>query len=215
MSRRLLLGLIALSCAVVPTGAHAEIVRGGKDVAGPLDLAAARVGQQDRHLRVLIETTRPLPRLRVLDPHPSMKERMAERFLCLNLASPAIGRRLLCPAGRINAGRIDIGVSIVGRRGTRAKGSVPAVVDRSRRRVGLEFNLRELGLRPGRLTFSAQSSWYGPECQARAGRPDCRDRVPGQGDGSTRVRPVRRVGCDGFSDDNVLSGPGQAQVRSR
>ena len=206
--RRLPLLLVALCCAAAPASTHAEIVRGGKHAAGPLDLVAAKVGQHERRLRIRIETTRRLPRLRALDPHPSMRERRAERFLCLNLASPAIGRRLLCPAGGIHHGRVDVGISVVGRGGTRAKGAVPAVVERGKRFIGLEINLRTLGLKPGRLTFSAQSSWSGPGCRARRGGTACRDRVPGEGSGSTRVYPVRRVGCHGFSDYNVFSGPG-------
>lgn len=213
MSRRRLLSLLFAAClALAPAIASAEIVRGGGNPAGPLDLSRAKVGQHTLQLLAEIETSRPLPRLQLLGSHPTLKESTAERYLCLNVASPAIGRRLLCPSGRIRKGRIDVGVSVVTRRGTRREGFVTASVNRGRRSLKLEFGLRSLGLKPGRLSFSVQSSWYGPDCQAPSadragGRATCRDRLPGQGSGTTRVFPVRRVGCRGFSDTKVFNGP--------
>ncbi len=212
MSRRSVALIVALLCIAVPATAGAEIVRDGKDAAGPLDLVKVKLGQHDLRLVARIETSRPLPRLRLLEAHPGLKRRRAERYLCLNVASPSIGRRLLCPAGGIRHGRLDVGVSVIGRHGPRRAGSSSAGVSRGKRQIELALNLRKLGLKPGRLTFSAQSSWYGPACRVpgdrRGRRTVCRDRAPRRGSGTTRIYPVRRVGCGGFSDHNVFNGPG-------
>jgi len=74
---------------LAPAITSAEIIRGGAHAAGPLDLSKAKVGQHTLHLLATLETSRPLPRLQLLGAHPTLEESKAERYLCLNLASPA------------------------------------------------------------------------------------------------------------------------------
>jgi len=53
-------------------------------------------------------------------------------------------------------------------------------LERSRRSLSLRFGLGGLGIEAGKLSFSAQSSWFGPECKGgkgTRGRPAvCADR---------------------------------------
>ncbi len=193
-----------------PHSAFAEIARDPSDTPGPLDLVQLKVGQKDTRLSARIGVSRPLPQFTELRDHPSFKKSKAERYLCLNLASRSIGRRLLCPAGRAKDGRIDVGVSVVGKRSIRGTGSISAGIDRSRRGLVLEFALASVGIKPGKLHFAAESSWYGPACVppgSRLAEAVCRDRVPSEGSATTRIDPVQRVGCTGFGAHVVNRGP--------
>ena len=107
-----------------PAIANAEIARDPSDTPGPLDLVRVKVGQKDTQLQARISVSRPLPQLTQLRDHPNFESQKPERFLCLNFASHSIGRRFLCPAGKIKHGRIGVGVSVVGKRSIRGKGSV-------------------------------------------------------------------------------------------
>jgi len=203
-----LVGVFAL-LAVTPA-ASAEVVRDGGDTRGPLDLTRVKLGQHELGLPVKISTSGPLPRLKLLDPHPSRRAGEPARYLCLNLAAASIGRRLLCPAGSLKHGRIDVGVSRISGGRVRRTGSMSVPVKRGRRSISLNLKLRALGLRKGKLTFSAESSWYGPECEDGTGAEgrsaSCRDRAPGRGEGRVLIRAVRRTGCSGFSSSTVSNG---------
>ena len=180
------------------------------DSPGPLDLVRVRAGQENTKLKVRIGVASPLPRLTALRLHPAFEKGKEERYLCLNLAARSIGRRLYCPAGRTHDGRIAVGVSVVGKRTIRGKGSVGARIERSKRGLVLDFSLHDLGIEPGRLGFSVSSSWYGPAC-VPGGRPAgaavCIDRAPPKGAADTEIVPVRRVGCAGVGHGTVSRGP--------
>jgi peptidoglycan/xylan/chitin deacetylase (PgdA/CDA1 family) len=193
-----------------PAIANAEIARDPSDTRGPLDLVRVKVGQKDTLLQARISVTRPLPQLTRLRDHPNFESSKPQRFLCLNLASHSIGRRFFCPAGRIKHGRIGVGVSVVGKRSIRGKGSVSAKLKRSKRGLLLDFKLGALGIKPGKLHFAAMSSWYGPACAPPSSRrtgATCSDRAPSKGSATTKIDRVQRVGCTGFHSHTVFRGP--------
>jgi len=195
--------------AAAPQAAAAATAHDPPDIPGPLDLVKVKVAQEGAKLRARIGTSSPLPRLRELRAHPAFEPGRAERYLCLNLAAHSIGRRLYCPAGRVRHGRIAVGVSVVGKRSIRGKGSVRARIERSKRGMVLRIGLGALGIDPGRLGFSARSGWYGPACVPGAGRGPavCVDRAPPEGAAHTRINPLRRVGCTGVGHGRVFRGP--------
>lgn len=205
--------LASIAILLVTAGsAEAEIVRDGKDVSGPLDLRALRLGQHDLKLPVTISASRPLPSLEGLGGHPSLKRGKTARYLCLDIASGSIGRLLLCPSGKIERGRIDVGVSDISGGRAAARGSMSVPAERSRRSLSLGFGLHGLGLKQGKLRFSARSSWYGPECggapsRAGSGQSGCADRAPQRGEGSTMIRALQPIGCAGFDTTKVFNGP--------
>jgi peptidoglycan/xylan/chitin deacetylase (PgdA/CDA1 family) len=206
---------VALAAATVgvlaaPSLAGAATARDRPDTPGPLDLVRVKVGQDDTKLKVRIGVSSPLPRLRELRPHPAFEQGKAERYLCLNLASHSIGRRLYCPAGTTKRGRIAVGVNVVGKRGIRGRGSVGAKIEQSKRGLVLRVGLGAIGIEPGKLSFSAATSWYGPACVPKGHREAtvCVDRAPPKGAVKTRIHPVRRVGCAGVGHGTVHSGPG-------
>lgn len=211
MSGRFAVTAAALLAALaLAPGAAAEIAHDGRDTGGPLDLVSVKVGQHERHLLVKLKTDSRLPRMRSLGAHPPIQRRKPERFLCLELASADTGRRLLCPAGKIGHDRIGVGVSKIVRHKAKPKGSVRAGIVRDGKVLSLDFGLGELGLKPGRLAFSALSRWYGPACKRgrdRGGPARCDDRAPQRGSGRTRIHPVRRVGCSGVPKGKVFNGP--------
>jgi peptidoglycan/xylan/chitin deacetylase (PgdA/CDA1 family) len=203
--------LIALLCtaALAPSGATAATAHDPADSPGPLDLVRVKVGQENTKLKARIGVASPLPRLAALRLHPAFEKGKEERYLCLNLAARSIGRRLYCPAGRARGGRIAVGVSVVGKRTVRGHGSVRARIERSKRGFVLRLSLADLGIEPGRLGFSASSSWYGPACVPAGARGDavCTDRAPPRGAVRTEIVPVRRVGCTGVGRGTVYHGP--------
>jgi peptidoglycan-N-acetylglucosamine deacetylase len=208
--RRSLAILVAAALLVAaPQAASAATAHDPPDVPGPLDLVKVKVGQHDTKLKARIGVSSPLPRLRALRPHPAFEKGKAERYLCLNLAAHSIGRRIYCPTGAIKHGRLRVGVNVVGRRSIRGKGSVPARIKRSKRSLVLSFGLGALGIKPGKLSFSARTSWYGPACVPGSGRAAtvCVDRAPPKGSVRTQINPVRRVGCTGVGHGKVFSGP--------
>jgi len=199
----------ALLLAAAPPGAGAATAHDPPDIPGPLDLVKVKVGQENTKLRARIGTSSPLPRLAALRAHPAFVRGRAARYLCLNLAARSIGRRLYCPAGRTEHGRIDVGVNVVGEHSIRGRGSVRARIERSKRGIVLRLGLRELGIEPGKLGFSARSSWSGPGCVPKASRGPavCVDRAPPEGAVRTRIYPLHRVGCRGVGSGRVFSGP--------
>jgi peptidoglycan/xylan/chitin deacetylase (PgdA/CDA1 family) len=197
----------ALLLVLAAGGARAEIVHDGGGDRGPLDLLAVKVGQHDRSLLVRFKTDSRLPRLRALDRHPHLRGRGRERFVCLNFATPATGRRLLCPGGRISHGGVKVGVSRVAHHEAHRHGSVRAGLVRRDTSLTLRFGLGELGLEPGRLSFYGLSRWYGPACERGRGPATCGDRAPRRGSGRTSIRPLQRVGCTGVPHGEVFSGP--------
>ncbi len=205
-------GLVLLTVAaalLAPAAAGTATARDSADTPGPLDIVKVKVGQKDTRLKARLGVSSPLPRLRELRPHPAFENGKAERYLCLNLAAHSIGRRLYCPSGRSRHGRISVGVSVVGKKSVRGKGSVNARIKRSKRGLVLEFGLAALGIDPGKLSFSAASSWYGPACVPGGKRAAtvCTDRAPNRGSVKTRINPVRRVGCTGVGHGTVNRGP--------
>ena len=174
-----LLALALLVAFVLAPAAGAATARDRPDTPGPLDLVKVEVGQQETKLKVRIGVSSPLPRLRELRPHPAFEKGKAERYLCLNLASHSIGRRLYCPAGDTKRGHVAVGVNVVGKRGIRGNGSVAAKVERSKRGLVLRFGLGALGIESGQLSFSATTSWYGPACVPKGSRGATRLRRPG------------------------------------
>ena len=207
--RRTALATVALAALALPAAAGAATAHDPPDSPGPLDLVAVKVGQDDASLVARIAVSSPLPRTAELRLHPAFEKRKAERYLCLNLAAHSIGRRLYCPAGHAHHGRIDVGVSVVGKRAIRGKGSIRARIERSKREVVLRLGLARLGIEPGRLGYSASSSWYGPACVPghRRGPAVCVDRAPARGAVKTRVHPLRRTGCRGVGHGTVHRGP--------
>ncbi len=195
---------------IMPSLAQAEIARDPADTPGPLDLVKVKVGQKDTRLQARIAVSSPLPKLTELRDHPNLNSGKPQRYLCLNFASKSIGRHFLCPAGRVKHDRIKVGVSVVGKKSIRGAGSVSAKLKRSKRGLVLDFGLGALGLKPGKLNFAAQSSWYGPAC-APPGSPradaTCTDRAPSKGSVTTKIDPVRRVGCTGLGQHTVFRGP--------
>jgi len=200
---------LALASLVAAPAAGAASARDRPDTPGPLDLVKVEVGQKETKLKVRIGVSSPLPRLRELRPHPAFEKGKAERYLCLNLASHSIGRRLYCPAGDTRRDHVAVGVNVVGKRGIRGNGSVTAKVERSKRGLVLRFGLGALGIEPGKLSFSAATSWYGPACVPKGSRGAtvCVDRAPPRGAVKTRIYPVRRVGCTGLCRRTVRSSP--------
>jgi peptidoglycan/xylan/chitin deacetylase (PgdA/CDA1 family) len=199
---------LALASLVAAPAAGAATAPDRPDTPGPLDLVKVKVGQDDTKLKVRIGVSSPLPRLRELRPHPAFEKGKAERYLCLNLASHSIGRRLYCPAGETKRGRVAVGVNVVGKRTIRGKGSIAAKAERSKRGLVLRLGLGALGIEPGKLSFSAATSWYGPACvpAGSRGATVCVDRAPPRGAVKTRIYPVRRVGCTGLGRHTVRSG---------
>ncbi len=200
---------LAVLALVLPASAGAATARDPADTPGPLDLVKVKVGQDDTKLKARIGVSSPLPNLSQLRPHPAFEKGREERYLCLNLAAHSIGRRLYCPAGGIRKGRIAVGVSVVGKRTIRGKGSVRAAIERSKRGMVLRLSLAKLGIKPGKLGFSASSSWYGPACVpgGKRGPAICTDRAPSRGAVKTEINPVRRVGCTGVGHGTVSRGP--------
>ena len=202
--------VVALALLAAAAPASAATAHDPADSPGPLDLVKLKVGQENTKLKARIGVASPLPRLTALRLHPAFEKGKDERYLCLNLAARSIGRRLYCPAGRAHDGRIAVGVSVVGKRTIRGKGSVAARIERSKRGVLLRISLADLGIEPGRLGFSASSSWYGPACvpgREPAGAAVCTDRAPPRGAVKTDIVPVRRVGCAGVGHGTVSRGP--------
>jgi peptidoglycan/xylan/chitin deacetylase (PgdA/CDA1 family) len=201
--------LTALGLLLAAAPALAASANDPADSPGPLDLVKVRVGQDDTKLKARVGVASPLPRLTALRLHPAFEKGKAERYLCFNLAAHSIGRRLYCPAGRVHDGRIGVGVSVVGKRSVRGKGSVTARIERSKRGLLLRMPLSGLGIEPGRLGFSASSSWYGPACVpgGERGGAVCVDRAPPKGAVRTEIVPVRRVGCTGIGQGTVNRGP--------
>ncbi|MFN8112087.1 MAG: polysaccharide deacetylase family protein [Solirubrobacterales bacterium] len=203
------LALAALALLVAPAASVAATAHDPADSPGPLDLVKVKVGQDATRLKARIGVSSPLPRTAELRLHPAFEKGKPERYLCLNLAARSIGRRLYCPAGHAHDGRIPVGVSVVGKHSIRGNGSVDAAIERSKRGMVLRLGLDELGIDPGRLGFSAASSWYGPACVPGGSRGDavCTDRAPDEGAVATEINPVRRVGCTGVGRGTVHSGP--------
>lgn len=204
----LVLTLLA-GALLFPAGAGAAAAHDPPDTPGPLDLVKLKAGQETTKLKARIGVSSPLPRLSKLRLHPAFENGKAERYLCLNLAARSIGRRLYCPAGHPRKGRISVGVSVVGKRTIRGKGSVRARIERSKRGMVLRFGLAEIGLEPGKLRFSARTSWYGPACVpgGKRGPAVCTDRAPANGSVKTEINPVRRVGCTGVGHGTIHRGP--------
>jgi len=202
--------VVAASAALaLPAAAGAATAHDPPDVPGPLDLVKVEVGQDGASLKARIGVSSPLPRTAELRLHPAFEKGKVERYLCLNLAAKSIGRRLYCPAGHTRSGRIAVGVSVVGKRTIRGKGSVRARIERSKRGMVLRLRLAQLGIEPGRLGYSASSSWYGPACVPGRLRDAavCVDRAPAKGAVKTRIHPLRRIGCTGVGHGTVYRGP--------
>jgi peptidoglycan/xylan/chitin deacetylase (PgdA/CDA1 family) len=196
-----------LLLVVAVSAARAEIVHDGGGDSGPLDLVAVKVGQHDRQLLVRFKTDSRLPRLRALGRHPHLRDSGRARFLCLDFATPATGRRLLCPGGRISHEGIKVGVSRVSRHEAHPRGSVRARLIRRDTSLTLRFSLGALGIEPGRLSFSGISRWYGPACKQGRGAATCSDRAPRRGEGRTSIKALQRVGCAGVPRGKVFNGP--------
>ena len=202
----LLAGLVLLVAAL--PGARSATPGDPNDVEGPLDLAEARVDQQDRHVKVTIRVHDSLPPLRELSRFPSRVGATDERYLCLQVESRRHGRRLYCPAGKVRHRRIGVGVSSYGDQGAARK--------RDRLRAGIrrqdpdtvELTLPLSQLGPGRIRWAALSGWSGDSCVAGGGprrhgkrrkprgeKDLCADRLPDAGLIRGRLRPLQRVGC--------------------
>lgn len=221
--RRVLLVALLLLAALGPSllnpsAARAAIKHDRADLPGPLDLVQVKFGQHVRRISVRVRTEDNLPRLSRLDRHPARSGRHPGRYLCVRFKSHATGRRLICPGGRLRHGRIGVGVSGVTKQGrVIPRGSIAARAQRGRRVLSFELSIRRLGLRPGRISFGADSAW--PGCRQGSGRAarrrggPCTDRAPDHRSGRERIYPLERSGCGGISESKVLSGPrGHRQV---
>jgi peptidoglycan/xylan/chitin deacetylase (PgdA/CDA1 family) len=196
--------------------ATAEVVRDHNDTSGPLDLVQVKVGQHTKTLSIRLRTADPLPPLDDLDGHPSLLGKAPSRYLCVRFKSHATGRRLLCPGGDLHHDRIDVGISAVTKKGRDVpRGAVDVRAHRGRRTLAFDLNLRRIGLRPGRLSFGADSRWDGSVCHrphhhgGHHQRPltgRCIDRAPQRKSGRTQIYPLERVGCGGFSQQKVFNG---------
>ncbi len=211
----MLASALALLLAAGP--AAGELVRDRDDTPGPLDLVQVKFGQQTKRLSIRLRTADPLPSLAALEIHPSSRPDDPSRYVCVRFKSHATGRRLLCPGGEVRHGRIEVGISAVTKKGRNVpRGAVVARARHGRRDLAFDLNLRRIGLRPGRLSFGADSAWYGPACRGShpaAGhglrQPACIDRAPQRNSGKARIYPLKRVGCQGFSQKKVFNGSRQ------
>ena len=205
-SASLLAGLVLLVAAL--PGAGSATPGDPNDVEGPLDLAEARVDQQDRHVKVTIRVQDSLPPLRELRRFPSRVGATDERYLCLQVESRRHGRRLYCPGGKVRHRRIAVGVSSYGNQGAASRrDQLRAGIRRQDPgRVELTLPLSQLG--PGRIRWAVLSGWSGDRCVLdRGARRDgkrrehrreeylCADRLPDTGLVRGRLRPLERVGC--------------------
>jgi peptidoglycan/xylan/chitin deacetylase (PgdA/CDA1 family) len=206
----LLLVLAWMPLLLGPGAAQAEIKRDRADVPGPLDLVQVKFGQHVRHVVVRVRTQGHLPHLRRLDRHPARSGKHPGRYLCFRFKSHSTGRRLLCPAGRMRHGRIGVGVSGVTKKGrTVPHGAIVARAHLGRRTLSFKLGLRRLGLRPGRISFGADSAW--PGCRhhpKRGGTRDgkCTDHAPDHHSGKERIYPLERSGCGGISGSKFFHG---------
>lgn len=216
---RFLLLATSVALFLAPSMAGAEVLRDRDDTPGPLDLVQVKFGQSNKRLSIRLRTADPLPRLDELGEHPPLTGGAPHKYLCVRFKSHATGRRLLCPGGKLHKDRIEVGVSAVSKKGrTIPRGAIAAHGRRGTRTLSFDLNLRRLGLRPGKLSFGGDTSWYGPGCKdgsVHSGHDDrghrgkakeCVDRVPQQNSGSARIYPLERVGCSGVSQTKVFNG---------
>ena len=202
------LAAAAVLLLAVPPLAGAATARDPADSPGPLDLVKVKVGQKDARLKVRIGVSSPLPRLRELRPHPAFEKRKAERYLCLNFAAHSIGRRLYCPAGSTRKGRIDVGVSVVGKQSVRGKGKVRARIERSKRGMVLELGLEAARDRAGQAELLGVEQLVRAGVRSRSGtwRDDLCRPCARRGRVKTEINPVRRVGCTGVGHGTSATG---------
>ncbi|MFN8149740.1 MAG: polysaccharide deacetylase family protein [Solirubrobacterales bacterium] len=192
-----------------PIAERAPAPAAGGD-AGPLAFQRIRADQKILRLQFDLRFKRPIPSLRRLGPHPRIDLDRPARFLCVDVQSDSTGRLLLCPAGKVKHGRVDVGVSKLHGGKPRGAGKISASVERQDRSLRLRLPMASIGLKPGKLRFSALSGWSGAACASpgRGGpKATCRDRAPTRGEASRRIRPVRAVGCGDFSTSKVFNGP--------
>jgi peptidoglycan-N-acetylglucosamine deacetylase len=197
----------SLVVELVPGAAPAR--NDGNDAEGPLDLARARLHQQEQDVVLTLRVRGALPPLRRLERFPSRLGADDQRYLCLSVEGGGIGRRLFCPGGKTRDGRVAVGISSYGSEGaTNRRGRIRAGVEEgSDGRLELRFSLREF--RPGHLGWAVLSGWTGAACRplpergkgrprsrrAGAGENLCLDRTPETGLAGARIFAVRRVGC--------------------
>ena len=218
----LVAGLVLLVVAL--PGARSATPGDPNDVEGPLDLAGARVDQQDRQVKVTIGVHDSLPPLRELRRFPSRVGATDERYLCLQVESRRHGHRLYCPGGKLRHRRIAVGVSSYGDQGaTRKRDQLRARIRRQDPdAIELTLPLSQLG--PGRIRWAVLSGWSGDRCVPGGGsrregkRRDgkrrerrhaeslCVDRLPDKGLVRGRLRPLQRVGCSVASPSVIRSG---------
>lgn len=183
---------LALSAGSGQSGASPA--RGDRaDTAGPLDLARVRVDQRERGLAIEVRSHEPLPALAGLRRRPPRVGAEDQRYLCIALTGPKVGRSLLCPGGEVRHERVEIGRSSVGHAGTatRRGGFEARIVERGARALSLRFPLRAAGLEPGRIRWRVLSAWTGGQCAESA----CLDTAPDEGAVSARIFPLRVAGC--------------------
>ncbi len=174
----------------------AGVRRDPADTPGPLDLGAARAAQQAREFSVTVYSHRALPPLGSLRPFPTALD-SAPAHICLMLDGAGVERRLLCPGGRPEANKIRVGVSTYSARTQNTRlGEVEAELDRrGTNGIRLTFELRDLGLTPGRFHWRIVASWPGPPC-GRGATPACFDRLPDGAAARGRIFPVIVSGCE-------------------
>ena len=93
--------VVVFSLVVEPLpGAAAPSRNDGNDAGGPLDLARARLHQEERDVVLTLRVRGALPALRNLELFPSRVGADDQRYLCLAVRGGGVGRRLFCPGAR-------------------------------------------------------------------------------------------------------------------
>lgn len=202
---------VVVFCLVVEPlpGAAAPSRNDGNDAGGPLDLARARLHQEERDVVLTLRVRGALPALRSLKLFPSRVGADDQRYVCLAVEGGGIGRRLFCPGGKTREGQVAVGISSYGSDGaaTRRRRIRAGVRKGGDGRLELRLGLGEF--RPGPLGWAVLSGWTGATCRPRAeraeGRPrprraaagenPCLDRTPEAGFAGARIFELRRTGC--------------------
>ncbi len=196
-------------------GANAGTRSDPADALGPLDLSAISLTQDVKRVKLRLTTHEPMPGTGQLARYPSRVEADDERYLCVELRTRKLGRRLLCLGGETKRGKTRLGYSRVAQSGQTTKlRAVRARLKRlSPRRLLLSFAMADVGLQPPRIYWRVVSGWRATECRPEPPpgplqqRPEtrrqepppaanrCFDIAPNEGVESEPLHRIRRAGC--------------------
>ncbi len=176
--------------------------------AGPVALKRVKVGQDKLKGTIRFTVRNPLPPLEQLHLFPSNLNANG-RHLCFVGDGKAITKRMICVGGKVNKGKVDIGISRYHKGGgTRKLKRTTAKLKRgSKSAIRLEFPLGAAGFGHGGFRYWATSAWRGPECDNGTGGDVCHSRVPKRTRIKGKINKVERVGCTPGVNGFALHGP--------